>query len=199
MTRLRNRVPRQKPGCTALGASEFESGNGATALDRGLDDRERAAGRVARATAASRRVRLAPPMALVSLVFSTPDIRAEPLDASTSREAANCLPVRTPAKSPRGTGFSTPETVAPEVLRRQSLQAKTENLPPQTARNGRKRGPLAYEFLHPGFERLDGGVPSHMRTGLANQLLLIPVILIFFRDKMPVFFCLQLHALCFSA
>ena len=76
MTRLRNRVARQKPGCTALGASEFESGNGATALDRGLDDRERAAGRVARATAASRRVRLAPPMTLVSLVFSTPDVRA---------------------------------------------------------------------------------------------------------------------------
>jgi hypothetical protein len=76
MTRLRNRVAPQKPGCTALGASEFESGNGATALDRGLDDRERAAGRVARATAASRRVRLAPPMTLVSLVFSTPDIRA---------------------------------------------------------------------------------------------------------------------------
>jgi orotidine-5'-phosphate decarboxylase len=76
MTRLRNREARQKPGCTALGASEFESGNGATTLDRGLDDRERAAGRVARATAASRRVRLAPPMTLVSLVFSTPGIRA---------------------------------------------------------------------------------------------------------------------------
>jgi hypothetical protein len=76
MTRLRNRVARQKPGCTALGASEFESGNGADALDRGLDDRERADGRVARATAASRRVRPAPPMTLVSLVFSTPDIRA---------------------------------------------------------------------------------------------------------------------------